>query len=1418
MKRSKAARQDPTDAGTSSDEAEMDVDNVDEAKLEVDDDDEDADMVGNEDDEQKEEEEEEGEGEDGPTQAHPASERSEFLDAFYGLASSDPRERAVAGQVILYHTLLGPQANTTDAAYALKRLFNGLCSGRAAARQGNASCLASFLRISNGNGVLQDIRRERNEGEQEATSLLAYVRERLRTATSQQDSGSSGRRKAAEEKDNNFGRLFGVLAIVRSGILTPQTHTEKAKGGEMDDTLSICKAFLADLKDLYTFKPYMREPAAHAVCTLLNTFFRLAKNENESARAIVLKIVQDCVMPLFLETGDLVDGGDQKNRSQSSSPFATFSAEQIAIALNLQTNSGVLNIDSTQPALNELFFTEDTMSLISSTLVGTCGVNQPRTHLVWDAIWLYLTVSESSDNSAVDKRQLRSQIVGSDKSGTHGNPVDMLATIVNDVVVKKLLGGSADDDNAQSEAPSGRRLAHTRRALALTLIGTMAGIEFVSSLSGRTSLSLDADVLSSVIFQSHVVRNLFVNVISAGASGRQNQGDHTLKPKALGLLNQMIELPLKADKRLAICTALVRCEPQFDGRTRTATVHTLLGLNIATATRGDDESSATQENFTMWNSFVKFLQNRILQASDQGEDDDAVLVENSSSGVSTHEAAALIDIMFNLAKQVSRIGAKEGDDSSEAARAQKDRDSLLQEITSFLLAASFAGQLSDEKPKKKNRKRRKSAGKSVQIADRVSGLDTTIPFETRKVLSSRFFSLLTDSVNSASHASVSNRREIEMLNVMMYAINECKDLEEHGYSVFPAEIREEDDEGPTCAAIVFELLSNAQQAIDEISEAPSLRDRFEISVGVLVAYLHLCLLNCSDPSDDQDIAEIADHEEVEETRGFIEEVKDCADEILGRGDEEGKDEASNRLSSLIAMSINLLSSESSDGARGASSRLTRELVKIVLSAGLMFSAKSSDRATIDSNLADMIMQSIGVTIEEPDDEMEDDDDDESDADESDSQEQEGLFSKNAGASILDHDDDKMDDNQEMEEDNEKTNDEEEEMIDADRLNSMLEDSDIDVDESELEHHEGADKALAKLIKLKQEARKAGQAARERVELSQQLRCMLVLEIVLSGKPEGWGPLLRADVVMSMLPQMLERWARLEKASSKKGSDPATGERSALLARITSVVKAKLLKAKMSTMAWTESMNPDDHCQSIASKILEIAARRTSSKELQACCFHSLPALFRSLPSGSQAGSVLYSEAIEEWATKKTPIDARLLDELIKNNPTMAQSILVEPLLKAVPTAYSSFIKSECFRMISSLYNPNLNKAATDQEKATLDTMLNNRDTFVESAVIPTLQDEEMQKAKRLKEVLRCIEDVASFSSPHEALNRPISDKSVEALKVALKEVGEKTESEVAKCQCEALMSKLDNQQQNPQQHTTKSKQGKKKKKKNKKRR
>ena len=77
-----------------------------------------------------------------------------FMDTFYSLSSNDPSERSIAASSLLSYLFLSSSSAGSedvdidsivkDGFYALTRLLKGLCSGRASARQGFASCLATF--------------------------------------------------------------------------------------------------------------------------------------------------------------------------------------------------------------------------------------------------------------------------------------------------------------------------------------------------------------------------------------------------------------------------------------------------------------------------------------------------------------------------------------------------------------------------------------------------------------------------------------------------------------------------------------------------------------------------------------------------------------------------------------------------------------------------------------------------------------------------------------------------------------------------------------------------------------------------------------------------------------------------------------------------------------------------------------------------------------------------------------------------------------------------------------------------------------------------------------------------------------------------------------------------------------------------
>ena len=100
------------------------------------------------------------------------------------------------------------------------------------------ACLASFLKVAHASGGLEGILTEDESasqllGEKDA-SPAAIVRQKLLSTTefiSDEEGGKDkgkkapkqrfrGKMKGIEERDHVFGRLFGISAVVRSGILS----------------------------------------------------------------------------------------------------------------------------------------------------------------------------------------------------------------------------------------------------------------------------------------------------------------------------------------------------------------------------------------------------------------------------------------------------------------------------------------------------------------------------------------------------------------------------------------------------------------------------------------------------------------------------------------------------------------------------------------------------------------------------------------------------------------------------------------------------------------------------------------------------------------------------------------------------------------------------------------------------------------------------------------------------------------------------------------------------------------------------------------------------------------------------------------------------------------------------------------------
>jgi DNA polymerase phi len=1307
---------------------------------------------------------------------------SPFLDSFYGISVPSAADRARAAHTLIQHCLLdSTTANAKDAAYALKRLFNGLCSGRAAARQGNASALATFLKVAfHIPGRMTEIRAEyalnksnakksnhAEPSEVTAVSDWAFIRDSLLSATEAPSSGaSSGPRKAkgSEERDYQFGRLFGINAIVRSGILlfsrhTSQDTTTASLSQPRDEIRSVATLLVNDLIDLYGTKKWIREPAAHAICTLLASFCNSTGSasdaSSESMQAIAHGLIQQVVIPQLLQKGDHAGRTHEHAKDATLKVLASFSAEQVAIALFIQ-NQNRSDLSSLPSPLNVPIVTKATLPILSLALSETSSVTYPRTHLVWDTLLLYITESTKS-STHVDRRQDRRSSGGlNDGESVH----DLLGGVLQHVVIERLLGmdltSTTDETSGSKTAAS--KTTHERRALVLCLVRNLLGIEFISSLSGRTQIHLDPELLERVVLNPILVRRLFLDVICAGTTNKsKQQGSHVLKPLALQILVQCVESrSMMADDlnrddvldhfraRLSISRALLRCEIRFDSKTKTSVVETLLGLGLQA------EISPEMLNL-LWEPYGNFLMERIAVV---GHSDTTI-------ATTTLEGQGYVELLFQFGKRLVRLET----DLEDSILTFKS--TALQRILAFLMATAFfdCHACVDKTAPKKKKKEKKEKKRSTVAQHDVVALDVALmiknsrtaatalcPYDTRVVASARFFSLVADSVSTMLHSSNTNKEGqvqdllfnlSEMQSTMMGA--GAKKL-----SSSSASRDEMESDGDEDAESIVKRLQN--EARDNGKNENDNRKRWLSSCSMLANTLHLHQLTCGTPDSETGHGDpdADDEEDVEQVRELLSDLsyvsslysKECSEE-------------EDALLALAEMCTCVLSSPLGVGnqSRGASPTLLREVVRFAWTGGLNMSAHGS-KPSLSTKVVNVLLNAIGAMDEsniEDGADAESNEDDESSDGESDLDLDRGSSKANGTIEVVDKDSD--DEDQDSDNDVQSgrghhgdDEDGEELELDPSKLQSMLEEgSDAEISEGELEHHEGADAALAKLIQLKQDARKAGQVARERTEIARQIRCIALLETLVVGKPDTWGPLLCVDSTLSMIIPILQYRKELVRSltrAAEKGS--SLGEKRALLDRLTGLLKTKILKAKVPEKMWNETKAEQDELRDLAATLFRIAAE-SEEKEQQSLCNNAVLFLCRTIPDPTTKLKVadLYSEAVLDWSTKRTRLDATMFDGLIHHNPVLAQACLGSALATAALNGRTTFLKSESFRLLSLLYNTKLNPNATELETVAMERIVKASE-LVFAAVTGSLKDADMKKTKRVREVLKSAQKVVLF--------------------------------------------------------------------------
>ncbi|GAX11822.1 hypothetical protein FisN_20Lh124 [Fistulifera solaris] len=1264
-----------------------------------------------------------------------------FLDTFYGLSSIDPQERAEAAQDMIQHCFLGPQANTKDAAYALKRLLNALCSGRAAARQGNASALVAFLKVAQETNTLQDIQKETkvSQSKQQENPVVdaivsdrIFVRNQLLAATT--EPGDGRKKKGSEERDYVFGRLFGILAIQKSGMLLPSNSSD-----DMEEVVTVSKHYISDLIQLFQFKKWMKESAAHAICMLLNSYYYASEEILSDAKAIVDRLVRESIVPELLST-----------------TLSEFSAEQLAVAIHIQSHVHCHSQKLPAP-LEEAVFSVETIPTLAFALSETSAVTQPRTHLVWDVIWTFLTETSreetSTKGSSNDVRLPRDVTpVGSE------SVEDVLMALIQFVVTQRLLGIMLDDEAKQHGESVAGKATHERRALALCIVRNLSGVEFVSSLTGRTVLNMTPSIMENVALNSNLVRRLFIDVIGAGtATGRKGkQAEHILKPFATQVLefivaralsdlgNDKVDVVGSNEMCLSILRGILRCDAHFDSSTKTRTISAIL------------ETKTKQFDEQFWISYIQFLEREVL----------------------ANHSAHFVDLMYQAAKTL--------DKNTESATAAD----LSKGILNFFLALAFFDCSSVETAaeesvqtsgkKKKNKKKKSSNHAEISpIQQLAMRLNTKQPYNVRSVASARFFSLLSELQIRASQSQGTNKDQ-EILTILASPRTVCLELQLVGAKPLVAwdesSATEKEDYSPL--EIVSLICDGAKKHLDV--DPSSTKARFGCGLAILASVLYVHLLSCGEDevSMGEDDLDADDDEDREEVLSFLSDVREVYETFSSEGTVD--------ISSLAGMCTNIISSPLGAGgrSRGASPTLLREAVRIVWTKVLTH-ASSIGGNVISTEAVDTLL--VGIGIDRSDEHAQEDDGDEESGD---SEDENGVFVE--ATEVEDDEDSENSDDLLSKPSNGNDDDDSENDVEVDpsKLQSLLEQEleDDSVGE-ELEHHEGADAALAKLIQLKQEARKAGLKAKERLELSRQIKCTLLLETLLSGKPDGWGCLLTTDALLDIAFALLQYHRRLEKAiksSSDKGSDISLSERKAMLARITSILKNKLFKFKLSSISWSSPEAAQVYAENMSVSLFQ-ELRQSPDKEHQQLCSSAIVFLTRCIDSldGRLEIAKHFAAVVDEWAHRRTgKLDASFFDHLIHQNPSYAQVSLTQELAKAAATARSAFLKSEAFRLLGLLHNPKLSTGQKELGELGDARVVAANDTVID-AVISAFEDPEMKKAKRIREVIKTLEKILVFlSAKPSASHEKQLDQLVELLKQSLKS----SESKGIQSSCEKVIS------------------------------
>jgi hypothetical protein len=978
----------------------------------------------------------------------------------------------------------------------------------------------------------------------------------------------------------------------------------------------------------------MREPAAHALIELLSSL------DTESNQNLIAQVVNDVIIPTFFLSNENID----VSKNSRAQWLREITPEQVAVALHLQTPRKC-TIKYNHPLDKSLVSAESVLALTVAFVSTSCAV-YPRCHIVWNTLWMYLT----EESKIKGQRQLR----------MNEEFPSIVKEIVQHVVVDVLLGNGEESTTS----------THERRYLALHIVCALSG-------SSVLRISLPPSLIGSVL-RPEVITGVFLNVLCAsGGIGKKNSregggAEHYLKPLTSRALADLIDqCGEDIDRRFAFAKAFLGADHRFDTRTKTNTVSSLLMLE-SSAVRMNEETKRTRQ--VLWQKFLSFLEDEII------------------STTSLHNASIHIELMYRVAKL----------DLTKAPADEARR------ILRFFMSGAFFDCSSMEslpttkkvssKKKKKDKPSEKlaippaelSSGLLIKEILQVNGL-TTISQPTRSIMSARFYSLVADLIsfiNSNNHGSRQGSRPESIYRALSEICDISSLLEASGAKKFPSRSTKLDSDDTSDAEDSMEISKKCMlrvQAIangalveecDDSGNKDILRAKavFATSCAALMMSLYLQLNNCGAPDvHEEEQEEEEDEEIVESIHEYISDLADCVDGFneVFRGDFNSMtdNDRENPLATMAALLVNILSSPTGgeDSRKTGASKLTRETVKVawsgMLSAvtGLNANNKSLN-SLVDEDVMVILIQSVCGEKAMGDEGK--DGDDESIAESNSAEEDLGeravfVDAAVAGVNLDDVKDDDSDGSEKSDKSCQNSSDEcgdddtDIELDPAKLENLLLEDSDAEMSDNGvsgiLEHHAGADKALAQLIKLKQEARKASQIERDRINLCNRLRCATLLDMLFTPMvfKSGWLPV---EAVLGSIVPILRSYKAIAKsvqASSSANAKKSLGEKNALLERFSDLVKNRISKFRLS-----DGSSADEVALKASSDIFKEMNRSMNSSHCS-CCSVALTTVLRCFPNANESAEVrdIYSKAIDDWSSRKaTKIHSCVFDDLINRMP------------------------------------------------------------------------------------------------------------------------------------------------------------------------